>query len=131
MQPEPAPVATPVVVSAPVATAPVAAAPVAAPIAAPVAAPIVTPVPAAPKAPAAVATKSVVQSENKDATDNKFMIEYSKNLGDGKKIVNSIDKELQSNVLNIESTTLTPLEESFANPEKTEAKEAENAPTRG
>jgi len=59
------------------------------------------------------------------------MIEYSKNLGDGKKIVNSMDKELQSNVLNIESTTLTPLDESITSPEKIQAKEAENAPTRG
>ena len=56
------------------------------------------------------------------------MIQYSKNLGDGKKIVNSSDKELISNVLNIESTTLTPLDESVANPEKTQAKDAENTP---
>lgn len=56
------------------------------------------------------------------------MVEYSKNLGDGKKIVNSSDKDLQSNVLNIESTTLTPVEDSIASPEKTETKDAENTP---
>ena len=54
------------------------------------------------------------------------MVEYSKNLGDGKKIVNSSEKELQSNVLNIESTTLTPLDEAIANPEKAQTKDAEN-----
>ena len=41
------------------------------------------------------------------------MAEYSKNLGDtGKKLVNNFDgNSIQSNVLNIESTSLTPLDE--------------------
>jgi hypothetical protein len=41
------------------------------------------------------------------------MAEYSKNLGDtGKKLVNNSDGNgIQSNVLNIESTSLTPLDE--------------------
>jgi hypothetical protein len=78
-----------------------------------------------------VVTKVAAQSDSRDESDNKFMVEYSKNLGDGKKIVNSIDKDLQSNVLNIESTTLTPLEDSVAGPEKTQAKDADNTPIRG
>jgi hypothetical protein len=39
------------------------------------------------------------------------MVEYSKNLGEMKKIVNSNDNEVQSNVLNIESSTLSPPDE--------------------
>jgi len=83
-------------------------------VAAPVAASITT---AAPAPPAPVVAKLVVPSDQKDASENKFMVEYSKNLGDMKKIVSSNDnRELQSNVLNIESSTLTPLDESVANP---------------
>lgn len=58
-----------------------------------------------------------------------MMVEYSKNLGDGKKIVASNDKELQSNVLNIESSTLTPQDdEVVANPATKESKDAESTP---
>lgn len=57
------------------------------------------------------------------------MAEYSKNLGEGKKVVSSNDKNSQeSNILNIESSTLAPLEEATAAkdvPEKLIAKERE------
>jgi hypothetical protein len=43
------------------------------------------------------------------------MVEYSKNLGDGKKIVNSNESQTESNILNIESSTLdSPLDEDVA-----------------
>jgi hypothetical protein len=59
-----------------------------------------------------------------------MMAEYSKNLGEGKKVVSSNDKNSESNILNIESSTLTPLDDgSNANakdiPEKEVAKEKE------
>ena len=84
-----------------------------------VAAPVATTVSSAAKevvpATVTVAAKPELPKETKDASENKLMVEYSKNLGDGKKIVNSNESQTESNILNIESSTLdSPLDEDVA-----------------